>query len=228
MTFKEIPDRKLQTSDFLVLVQIKDPSGTVLEKMSQRYEIQVPADQAATTRKGDVLFYREPILGAGAYTMETVVYDALSTKASVRLATLDVPATNPAGLRLSSVVAVRSSEKVPEGQRVASSPLYVGEQLLTPSMGEPFSKAQTKELPFYFVVYPTKEGAPTATLSLLSSGKVLAEAPLELAAADDKGRIQQVGRIPVEALPPGSYEIRISVQQGSQTAAQGLTFRLAP
>jgi hypothetical protein len=211
-----------------VLVQIKDPSGTVLEKMSQRYEIQVPVEQAATARKGDVLFYREPVLGAGAYTMETVVYDALSGKASVRLATLDVANTNPDTLRLSSVVAVRSSEKVPEAQRVPGSPLYVGEQLLTPSMGEPFSKAHLKELPFYFVAYPAKGGAPTATLALLSSGKVLAEAPLELAAADAKGRIQQVGRIPVEALPPGTYELRITVKQGTQTAAQGLTFRLAP
>ena len=227
MTFKEIPDRKLQSSDFLVLVQIKDASGTVFEKMSQRYEIQVPADQAATARKGDVLFYREAVLGAGAYTMETVVYDALSGKASVRLSTLDVVGSTPGALRLSSVVAVANSEVVPEAQRVPGSPLYVGDQLLTPSLGEPFSKAQTKELPFYFIVYPAQEGAPAATLSLLSSGKVLAEAPLELAAADAKGRIQQVGRIPVEALPPGTYELRISVKQGAQTATQGLTFRLA-
>ena len=129
---------------------------------------------------------------------------------------------------MSSVVAVRRAEKVPEAQRVAGSPLYVGDQLLTPSMGEPFSKATTKELPFYFVVYPTKEGAPTATLSLVSSGKVLAEAPLELAAPDAKGRIPQVSRIPVEALAPGTYELRIAVKQGAQTAAQGMTFRLAP
>jgi hypothetical protein len=128
---------------------------------------------------------------------------------------------------MSSIMAIRRAEKVPEGQRAAGSPLYVGDQLLTPSMGEPFSKASTKELPFYFVVYPGKgQGAPTATLSLLSSGKLLAEAPLELAAPDDRGRIPQVSRIPVEALPPGAYELRIAVKQGTQTAVHGLTFRL--
>ena len=228
VTFKEVPERKLVASDFIVLIQLKDTSGTVLEKMSQRYQIQVPVDQAASTKTQEILFYREPVLGPGVYTLETVVYDALAEKAAVRLATIDVAAATPEALRLSSVVAVRRVEKVPEDQRLPNSPLYVGEQLLTPSMGEPFSKATTKELPFYFVVYPAAGGTPTAMLSLLSAGKVLAEAPLELAAADAKGRIPQVSRIPLEALPPGTYELRIAVKQGTQTAAQGMTFRLAP
>ena len=228
VAFKEIPERKFQASDFIVLIQIKDSAGTVLEKMSQRYQLQVPVDQLASTKTGEVLFYREPVLGPGVYTLETVVYDAVAEKASVRIATMNVAEANPQALRLSSLVAVRRAEKVPEAQRVPGSPLYVGEQLLTPSMGEPFSKATTRELPFYFVVYPTRDGTPTASLSLVSAGKVLAEVPLELAAADAKGRIPQVSRMPIEAIPPGTYELRVLVKQGTQSAAQGMTFRLAP
>ena len=228
VAFKDIPERKLQASDFIVLVRIRDGAGTVLEKMSQRYQIQVPVDQLASTRTHEVLFYREPVLGPGVYTLETVVYDALAEKATVRIATVDVKEASAQALRLSSVVAVRRAEKVPEAQRIPGSPLYVGDQLLTPSMGEPYSKASTKELPFYVVVYPAKDGAPTATLSLISAGKVLAEVPLELAPADATGRILQVSRIPVEAIPPGTYELRVAVKQGAQVAAQGMTFRLAP
>ena len=179
-------------------------------------------------RRDEILFYREPVLGPGVYTLETAVYDAVADKASVRIATVEINGARPDALRVSSLIAVRRAEKVPEAQRVPGSPLYVGEQLLTPSMGEPFSKALTKELPFYFVVYPAKDGTPTATLSLLSAGKPLAEVPLELGAADAKGRIPQVSRIPLDALQPGTYELRVAVKQGTQTAAQGLTFRLAP
>lgn len=229
IAFREVPERKLFTADFMVLVRVKDAAGTVIEKMSQRYELQVPVDQMANSKGGEVLFYREAVLGPANYSLETVVYDAFANKASVRLSTLDVSAANLEALRMSSIVAIRRAEKVPEGQRVAGSPLYLGDQLLTPSMGEPFSKAATKELPFYFVVYPAKAGgAPTATLSLLSSGKPLAEAPLELAAADVKGRIAQVSRIPLEALAPGTYELRVAVKQGAQSAVHGLTFRVAP
>ena len=228
VAFKTLPERKLLESDFIVLARIKDSSGTVIEKLSQRYQLQVPIDQPASAKTGEVLFYREPVLGAGVYTLETVVYDAVADKAAVRIATVDIGEAKPEALRVSSLVAVRRAEKVPEAQRVPGSPLYVGEQLLTPSMGEPFSKTLTKELPFYFVVYPAKGGTPTATLSLLSAGKPLAEVPLELSAPDAKGRIPQVSRIPLDALQPGTYELRVAVKQGTQTAAQGLTFRLAP
>ena len=228
VAFKTLPERKLLESDFIVLARIKDSSGTTIEKMSQRYQLQIPIDQPASTKTHEVLFYREPVLGAGVYTLETVVYDAVADKASVRIATVDISEAKPEALRVSSLVAVRRAEKVPEAQRVPGSPLYVGEQLLTPSMGEPFSKALTKELPFYFVVYPAKDGTPAATLSLLSAGKPLAEVPLELGAPDAKGRIPQVSRIPLDALQPGTYELRVAVKQGTQTAAQGMTFRLAP
>ena len=41
-----------------------------------------------------MLFYREPELPPGVYTMETVVYDAPSGKSSVRFATVEVPKTS--------------------------------------------------------------------------------------------------------------------------------------
>ena len=100
--------------------------------MSQRYQLQIPIDQLASAKTGEVLFYREPVLGPGVYTMETVVYDALANKASVRISTVDINDAKPQALRVSSLVAVRRAENVPEAQRVPGSPLYVGDQLLRP------------------------------------------------------------------------------------------------
>lgn len=227
VTFQEVPDRRLYTSDFIVLVRFTDGAGTVFDKMSQRYQLQGPIDQLERAKFGEVVFYREPILGPGVYTMETVVHDALSGKATVRFNTVDVPETDASALRVSSLVAVRRAEKVPEAERIPGSPLYVGDQLLTPNLGEPLSKAAAQELPFYFIVYPgAGQGETSATLAILSSGTLLAEAPLQLAAPDARGRITQVSRIPLGSLPPGTYELRVSVKQGSRAAVQGLTFRL--
>ena len=183
----------------------------VLEKLSQRYQLQVPIDQPASAKTGEVLFYREPVLGAGVYTLETVVYDAVADKAAVRIATVDIGEAKPEALRVSSLVAVRRAEKVPEAQRVPGSPLYVGEQLLTPSMGEPFSKTLTKELPFYFVVYPVPgRCACSARIELLRNGKPLAEAPRELPTTGTT-RLQHVGNLPIADLPSGIYELRVTV-----------------
>ena len=153
----------------------------------------------------------------------------LADKASVRFGTYELPRLDEKALRLSSLIAVRKSERVPAAERSTTNPLYVGDQLLYPSMGEPFKKSEAKELPFYFVAYPAPGGTPVqATLLLASNGQKLAEAPLELAAPAADGRIVQVSRIPLEALGPGTYELRVSVRQGAVSATRGVTFRLVP
>ena len=50
----------------------------------------------------------------------------------------------------------------------------------------------------------------------MQNGKALAQVPLPLDPADTTGRIQQVGRVPLDALEPGTYELRVVVQQGTQ------------
>lgn len=231
VTFKPSPDNKTYSSDFIVLVRFKNDAGQVFGKMSQRYQITGPIDQLNRATQGDVLFYREPVLFPGVFTMETVVYDALSSKATVRVQTVDVPAMNPKSLRLSSIIAVRRSEKVPEADRIQGSPLYVGDQLLYPSMGEPFSKASMKELPFYFVAYPAEGAAASdmkATLEILSNGVPVAQAPLQLATADSSGRIAEVSRIPLTSLQPGNYQLRVTLKQGTQVASRDLMFKVTP
>jgi VWFA-related protein len=229
ITFLPSDDKKSYTSDFVVLVQFKDDQGQVLEKVSQRYRLNGPIEMLDRAKGGEVLFYRDPILIPGTFTTETVVYDMLADKASVRFGTYELPQFDEKALRLSSLVVVRKSERVPPAERSTTNPLYVGDQLLYPSMGEPFKKAELKELPFYFIAYAAAGGAPVqATLQLSSNGQKLAEAPLELAAPGADGRVVQVSRIPVEALPPGTYELRVSVRQGAATATRGAMFRLVP
>jgi VWFA-related protein len=229
ITFLAAEDKKTYTSDFVILVQFKDDQGQVLDKVSQRYRLEGPIERLDRAKLGEVLFYRDPVLIPGTFTTETVVYDMLSDRASVRFGTYELPAVGDKALRLSSLVVVRKSERVPAAERPDKNPLYVGEQLLYPSMGEPFSKATLKELPFYFVAYPAPGGGATqATVQLSSNGQRLAEAPLELAAPDPDGRIVQVSRIPVDSLGPGTYELRVSVRQGAVTATRGVVFRLVP
>jgi VWFA-related protein len=229
VTFQPSPDKKTYASDFIVLVRFRDVGGQVIGKMSQRYQINGAIDQMDRAKLGDVLFYREPVLFPGVFTMETVVYDALTSKATVRVQTVDIPAVNATALRLSSIIAIRRSEKVPEADRIAGSPLYVGDRLLYPNMGDPLSKATSKELPFYFVAYPAQGAGETkATLEVLNNGERLAQAPLELAAPDDKGRIAEVSRIPLTALQPGTYQLRVTLRQGPHIASRDLFFRVTP
>ena len=74
-----------------MLVRFLDPQNQVVRKVSQHYEVNGPIAALERAKQGEVIFYREPELPPGVYTMETVVYDAPSGKSSVRLSTVEVP-----------------------------------------------------------------------------------------------------------------------------------------
>jgi VWFA-related protein len=220
-------DKKTLHSDATVLVVFTNETGEVVEKMSQRYELRAPQEQLERAKQGEIIFYRQPELSPGVYQMQTVVYDALAKKASVRFATVEKPAADTSRLQLSSLVIVRRGEKVPESERIDGSPLYVGDTLLYPNLGMPLKRGQDKEVGFYFTAYSEpKAGDTTATLELMQNAKPVAQVPLQLAAADGMGRIQQVSRIPVDALTAGSYELRVTVHQGRTSVSQSAPFRI--
>jgi hypothetical protein len=105
-----------------------------------------------------------------------------------------------------------------------AAPLYVGHRLLYPNLGEPILKSTTGELPFYFALYGDAQGA-TAVAQLVRNGQPVAEAPVELPGATG-GRIQHVGRLPIAALPAGTYELRIRVMAGGQEMSRAAFFTL--
>ena len=229
LTFEAAPDGKSYTSDFTVLVRFVDQvdqGNSVVRKVSQHYEIRGPIDQMEHAKKGEVLFYRESELPPGLYTMESIVYDALSGKSSVRFSTVEVPKPGEGTLRASSLVIVKRSEKVPDKERRADHPLLVKDAILYPNLGDPISKA-SKELGFYFVVYPATGGTqPESRIELLQNGKLVAQVPMPLAAADSSGRVQQAGRLPLAQLAPDIYELRAVITQGTTQIVRSAMVRL--
>ena len=123
LTFQPSADGKTYTSDFAVIVRFLDKDNQVARKVSQHYEVNGPLATMDSAKQGDVIFYREPELPAGVYTMETVVYDLPSAKSSVRLSTVEVTRDDPAKLRMSSLVLVKRAEKIPEKDRRPDNPL---------------------------------------------------------------------------------------------------------
>jgi VWFA-related protein len=226
LTFQPSTDGKTYTSDFAVIVRFLDKDNQVARKVSQHYEVNGPIADINSAKQGDVIFYREPELPAGVYTMETIVFDSPSGKASVRLSTVEVTRADPTVLRMSSLVLVKRGEKVPEKDRRADNPLLVRDIVLSPNLGDAVSKA-SKEVGFYFAAYPV-QGKPVAecTIELLLNGKPVAQIPMPLSAADATGRIQQVGRLPIGDLASGTYELRAVVTQGNDQVVRSSVLRI--
>jgi VWFA-related protein len=207
-------------TDFTLLARLRDAGGEVVRKASQPYRLTGPLADKDKAKAGNVLFYRQPTLPPGSYTLDVAVDDALARKAGVTHVPVTVPA-QMTGPRVSDLVLVARGEKAPAMEKGADNVLTVGKVQLYPNLGEPY--ARTGTLSFYAVILPN--GAPlTASLALGHGGTTLATLPLALAAPDANGRIQQLGQLPLASLPPGAYTLTLTVSGGPAPAARSAGF----
>jgi VWFA-related protein len=223
--FKVDDSKKSYKTDFSIVVVVRDEAGRVAQKLSNRYELSGPAGELESAKQGRVLFYREAELAPGAYSYEAVAYDAQTGRASVRTGKLEVPEADDGRLRLSSVVVVKRVEKVTAGQKPAS-PFQVGDLLLYPSLGEAAHKQASKQLPFFFTLYAPKGSnvAPKVSVELRQNGKTLARLPAELNEPDAQGRFQYLAALPLENIPPGVYELKVTAVEGANSVSRSASF----
>jgi hypothetical protein len=207
----------------VVAVRIRDGEGRELEKLTQEYLISGDASDVDAGKRGEILFYREPQLPPGVYTLESIVYDANAQHGSARVATLTVPPPQP--IAMSSLVLVSRVEEVSDTPTV-SAPLYVGRTLIYPNLGQPIRRGSRDELTFFFTLYGAAT-RPAATAQLLRNGGVIAEAPVAMA-PDPAPRVQHLGRLPIATLPAGTYELRIKVDAGGQSQTRNVFFTIEP
>ncbi len=218
-------EKSTYSAQMAIVVRLRDDQGREVQKLSQQYVLTGDAKDVDAARKGDVIFYREAELPPGVYTMESIVFDALAERGSARMATITVPGGATGALAMSSLVVVRRVEEMKEADAASTTaPLYVGRSLIYPNAGEAIRKSASSELPFYFTLYGDVRGV-TAEAQLLRNGQPIAEAPVPLAAPIG-GRLQHVGRLPIAALPQGTYELRIRVTAGGADVSRAAFFTL--
>ncbi|HYE73394.1 MAG TPA: hypothetical protein VEF04_08685, partial [Blastocatellia bacterium] len=205
---------------------IKDQNKQVVQKLSKQFQLNGPMDKLEETKRNPLLFYGEAELPSGKYEIDIAAYDTPSSKATVQHSTIDVAAEGESKLSLSSVIIVQNAAKATEAQK-ANNLFVVNDLLLFPNLGEAIHKGTTKQFSFYFVVRPAKGGtAPTALLEILQKGQALAQLPLPLPAADASGRMQIASSLPTEGFPAGTYEMRVTVQDGQSKVSRSANFTI--
>jgi VWFA-related protein len=230
LTFEPAEDNHVQ-AEFTIVARIRDTAGAIVRKGSQPYALSIPADRLAATRAADVLFYREPQLPPGDYTLEAIVYDARAKKAGARVVRFDVPEPAGKAMQLGSLVLVRRSEPWDPKEERTDHPLRYENLLLVPNLGEALSRAHDKAVSFYAAaLLPEEAPLPDAEMEVARRGEAAAAArlPLERAFPDAAGRVQFVGQLPLDALSPGEYELRLMVSCGDQRETRTARLKVIP
>ncbi|MBK5295876.1 MAG: VWA domain-containing protein, partial [Vicinamibacteria bacterium] len=220
VTFAEDATTKTYAGEATVLARVTDGSGTPIAKQSQQYQLTGQIDQLPKVRAGTLIFFRTPELPPGQYTVATAVHDGKGKRSSVVETTVEVPGgTSPV---VGSLFVVSRVERLdPKAPDTATHPLAGQGVLLYPSLGEPISKKAQAEIAFALpLLLDPAAPTPTATLELLQNGQSLAQLPLPLDKADANGRLLQTSRLPSAAIPPGIYELRVTIAAGASKSAR--------
>jgi VWFA-related protein len=205
---------------------LKDGKGEVVKKFQNERALSVPADKLDGFKASHFIYTEHFDLPPGQYTVETAVLDGTGTRISARKGSLTMPAPTTT-LALSSVTFVRNM-KDREAPSQDVDPLAVGAKVISPTLNPVVGRAGAAALPFYLVIYPSKEAleAPQLLMELSRGGQVLSRGPAQLGQPDKAGRIQFVAALPLARLEPGHFTLRFVVKQGTETAEEAASFIL--
>ncbi len=212
---------------FTILARILDDKGETIRKGSQPYRLTGPAKDVHVARQGDILFYRQPTVDPGHFTIDYALYDELSGQAGTGTLPLDVESHARSALAMSSLVLVDHAEAVPADQQDTANPLYLGTTLIYPNLGTPVRRSQRGSLVFYYTARPAKV-TPTGRVELIQDGRVIAQRALALPAADDTGLIRHANELPLDEIGAGPYELRVMLTDGASTVTRSASFVLQP
>jgi VWFA-related protein len=215
-------------AEFNVVARILDAKGVVVRKASQPYRLTGPLAETDRARAGDILFFRQPTLEPGTYTLEVAVHDALASRVGVRRTAFTVP-DRSVGFEVSSLVLVRRAEPVKPEERQPGNPLFVGDVVLYPNLGEKLWASSTLALTCFLSLSGLAGGSPEVKMELLANGATVAQGPLPLPPPDASGRIRYVGELSIgaAAATPGDYMLRLTVTKDGRSVVREATFTVA-
>src|SRR5690606_1982618 len=103
--------------------------------------------------QGDIVFFRQPSLPAGCYTLEYAVTDALAGQAGIGTVPFEIVEPAPSLLLAGDLIVAQRAEAVKPGEVDENHALLVGgEVLLYPNLGEPLSADTPQTVTLYTVV----------------------------------------------------------------------------
>lgn len=212
---------------FTILARILNDDGETVRKGSQPYRLTGPAAEVHVARQGDILFYRQPTLDPGGYTLEYALYDELTGQAGTGTMPVEIPSRDASALAMSDLVLIARAEAVPDDQRDATNPLYLGSTLIYPNLGTPVARSKRGTLVFYYTA--RAGGRPlTGRVELRQDGRAVSSKDLVVPAADATGRVQHATELGLDGIGPGPYELRVTLADGASGVTRSSVFELLP
>jgi VWFA-related protein len=227
-SFTPVEDKKERVfrRDFTILAIVRDGTGKVVAKASQRYPLAGPRKEAAAS--DTILFYREARLPPGDYTVEAMAQDSQSSRAGGARVALDLRAPAAGRLRASSLMLVGKAEKLAGGDDAAPKPLRFEDVLLYPLLSGPLRAEADKSVVLFLTAWTSVDRPGVdARMEVVRDGRILLAVPAGRHEAGPDGRVQLASSLPIGGFRPGAYELRMTLSDGQDSEVRSTPLRVA-
>ena len=205
-----------------LVTQVRDPQGKLIEKFTRDLPLKGKLPQLDALKASNFNFRERFSVAPGRYIVETAVIDQLSNKIGARKTSF-IAAPARGTLAMSSLIMVRSFQPNAKDLSVEEPFQFQGGRIV-PTLNEDLKSIKGAQMAIFFIVYP--EGgasvAPQANVQYFKQGEVAGSAILQLPSVDAQGRINYVLSSSLDAMPPGNYEVRVTVRQGSAAVTESI------
>ena len=222
------PDARLHLSSahVSIVAQVKDETGIVVEHASQDITRRGAKETLARDPLATVALNRHFTSAPGKYTLEVAVLDQNSGKAGARRTQFEIPSL-PGKISLSDMVLVRGMAGYNEDHDDPLEPLRYEHQKVTPNLSGDLP-SNARDASMFFILHPDPASSEPMTLEMemIHNGKAGPRKSL-LSVDGVHAPLADLASIKAQALAPGDNEVKAYLTQGSHTAEQTGTFRVA-
>ena len=168
-------------------------------------------------------------LPPGRYSVDTVVREVGTERASVRKSVIDALGA-PDGLWISSVVLLQPKGSFFTRDTSQGDPFVYQGAPLMPRLNTTVALGVDDGVRFFVVLYPVSRRREPVTLhaELHREDVMVGEVPIALPAPEPSGEIRYIGFIPTKTFREATYRLRLVAHQGDAVAAAETTFVVSP
>lgn len=218
----------LYSAHISVLAQIRDKSGTVVERFSEDISRNGALETIDAARADVVTLQRHFSAAPGNYVLEAVVLDNLGGKAGAQRTEFTIPAQTD-GPWLSDVALVRRTEPLsgtPDSLNPTQDPMQYDKTRVIPNLSAQVPTG-TPRISFFFGIHPDAKlpaGDGKLDMDVQRDGKSVSRSSSVIARSAGSDSSLNLASIQARSLAPGSYRAVFTYTQADKTSSRDLAF----
>jgi VWFA-related protein len=209
-----------------LIADVKDEAGTVAAHFSTDAPQRIRSHQAGVKSNEVVSLQRHFILPPGKYTLEVLIVDTASGKASAKQIPFEVSSGSSAP-SLSNMILVRKTDPVLASDLDTADPFRDGKTRIMPNLSGALA-AGNSNVSIFFAVHenPLSPKPAKLEIKILRDGQVLGDAPLPARQARPGEYYSYFGNFSLKPATDGTYQLEALLTQDGKSAESETSFTL--